>query len=98
MPSVYNAVTTVLVESQVPELIDIHKVLSQEQYEKDYLETQASILCNRTSVAGVIQAVVIEQYAFFRKKPAGFLVQMSGRLKGPAEEPVVGKSSLGVSA
>ena len=88
MPAVYTATATVLVEPKTPDVIDIQKVLSQEQFEKDYLATQASILRSRALVAHVIQAVDIKKYAFFQNNPPSFLDQVRGRVRKPVQDSI----------
>jgi len=80
----YTAKATVLIEPKLPEVLDIHQLLSENSggEERDYYRTQYDILASRSLAAEVIKALGPSFTQTLAAPPPGFLGQGYAWVRG----------------
>ena len=85
MTPIYTAATTLLIERQAPQVLDIREVLSESlgPDEYDYYKTQYEILKSPTLVAQVIREQDLEKNGLFtpEEKEEGFVAGLWAKAK-----------------
>jgi polysaccharide biosynthesis transport protein len=70
MTPIYTAKSTILVEQQSPQVLNIHELVTDTGNSDDYLKTQEQIMQSRSLAAQVIRAMALDRNPLFTGKGA----------------------------